>query len=107
VTMASMQEMSTGIKRKAEDQGPQLGPPPQPMSAAAAVADSKNPPGDDYEEIREQVRHHRVSGFARLVILSWVALGCIPSIDVTLHCLENEMRLLQKGSARGVVELRP
>ncbi len=68
--MASMQEMSAGIKRKAEDQGPQLGAPPQPMSAAAAVADAKNPPGDDYEEIREQVRHHQVSYFTRLVILS-------------------------------------
>ena len=29
--------------------------PPIPTDAAAAVADSKIPPGDEYEEVREQV----------------------------------------------------
>eukprot|EP00978_Attheya_sp_CCMP212_P033725 scaffold137518_cov47-Attheya_sp.AAC.4 len=65
--MASMQEMSAGIKRKAEDQGPQVGAPPQPMSAAAAVADAKNPPGDDYEEIREQDRYLPIANIARIM----------------------------------------
>ena len=30
---------------------------PTEMTAAAAVADSKLPPGEEYEEIREQVRN--------------------------------------------------
>lgn len=32
--------------------------PPAMSEAAQAVADSKIPPGDEYEEIREQVRHN-------------------------------------------------
>lgn len=40
---------------------PQQPPPPPaatttaPMDASAAIADAKVPPGEDYEEIREQV----------------------------------------------------
>jgi hypothetical protein len=34
---------------------------PEPQSAAAAaIADARIPPGDDYEEIREQVRMKRI-----------------------------------------------
>ena len=29
--------------------------PPLPMDNSSAIADSKLPPGEDYEEIREQV----------------------------------------------------
>jgi hypothetical protein len=31
-------------------------PEPQSAAAAAAIADARIPPGEDYEEIREQVR---------------------------------------------------
>lgn len=40
-----------------------------PLSEAAqAVADSKIPPGDEYEEIREQVRKFFTDG---IIVASW------------------------------------
>jgi hypothetical protein len=34
--------------------------PPLPMDNSSAIADSKLPPGEDYEEIREQVGFHEM-----------------------------------------------
>ena len=54
---------------------------PTEMTAAAAVADSKLPPGEEYEEIREQVRNLcAIYGFGNGVLNNhcYDQLGVIP-----------------------------
>mmetsp|Transcript_13301 Transcript_13301/g.19564 ORF Transcript_13301/g.19564 Transcript_13301/m.19564 type:complete len:145 (+) Transcript_13301:209-643(+) len=46
---------------------PAAAAPAAPMDASAAIADAKVPPGEDYEEIREQDRYLPIANIARIM----------------------------------------
>ena len=63
--------------------------PEAQSAAAAAIADARIPPGDDYEEIREQVRMRNIAAIKYPFLLTkQMCVGPLPSH--CQHCTHHE-----------------